>query len=132
MVRKDAPRDAQTYNALLQREKLQGTVSVIKECKVDMDAATKAICKTLNGNNYRDLSASCPAEAKKYREVQRRKECEGRAYTAETRDADIKKCLSGKRDAPDATSSGDSGTSSKKSGGNTATGAKKLKGMFGF
>jgi hypothetical protein len=137
MVRKDAPRNAQTYTALLQREHMQGTVSVVKECKLDMDATTKAICKTLNADNYRDLSAHCPAEAKKYREVQRRKECEGRSYTAETRDADIKKCLSGKSDEPDDSASGDSSTSSsKKSGSNTATdvleGAKKLKGMFGF
>jgi hypothetical protein len=144
MVRKDAPRDAQTYNALLMHEQhMTGSISVVKECKLDMDATTKAICKTLNGSNYRDLSTHCPAEAKKYREVQRRKDCEGRSYTAETRDADLKKCLSGKSDSADDSASSENESeapSPKKSGksaaGNAASealeGAKKLKGMFGF
>ncbi len=79
----------------MHEQHMLGGVSIAKECKLDMAAATKSICKTLNSDNYNQLSASCPAEAKVYRETQRRRDCEGRSYTAETRAADIKKCMSG-------------------------------------
>ena len=45
-----------------------GGVSIAKECKLNMAATTKSICKKLNGKNYSKLSAHCPAEAKTYRE----------------------------------------------------------------
>jgi Protein of unknown function (DUF3617) len=135
-VRKDAPRDATTYNALLMHDqKMQTGISIAKECHLNMAAITRSVCKTLNGDNYNDLSASCPAEAKKYREVQRRKDCEGRAYTAETRAADIRRCMSGKDDSSDGgTAAQQSGSGS--SGSNPASealeAAKKLKARFGF
>ncbi len=140
LVRRDAPKDAQAYNALVTNDQhMLGGISVAKECKVNIAATTKAICKTLNGENYSQLSAHCPAEAKAYREKQRRLECEGRSYTAETRAADLKKCLSGKSDSSeDSTSSEEapaekSGKSSDSSPASKALeGAKKLKGMFGF
>jgi hypothetical protein len=142
MIRKDTPKDVQAYTALQMHEqhKLAG-ISIAKECKLDIAATTKSICKKLNGDNYNQLSAHCPAEAKAYRADKRRRECEGRSYTAETRAADMKKCLSGKSDEPDDSASNESeAPSSKKSGksaaGNAASealeGAKKLKGMFGF
>lgn len=140
LVRRDTPKDAQAYNALVTNDQhMLGGISVARECRVNMAATTKAICKTLNGENYRDLSAHCPAEAKAYREKQRRLECEGRSYTAETRAADLKKCLSGKDDSSEDSTSSESSPaekSGKSSGKNPATdvleGAKKLKGMFGF
>jgi hypothetical protein len=140
MVRKDAPKDVQAYSALQMHEQhMIGGVSVARECKVDMSATTKAICKKLNGENYSQLSAYCPAEAKAYREDTRRRECEGRSYTAATRAADIKKCLSGKNDSPDDSAAGDAAAAQKSgdsSGSNTASdvleAAKKLKSKFGF
>jgi hypothetical protein len=140
MVIKDSPKDVQAYNALQMHEQhMLGGVSIVKECRVNMAATTKSICKTLNGENYSQLSAYCPAEAKAYREDKRRRECEGRSYTAETRAADIKKCMSGKDDSSDdstsneAPSSQKSGKSSDSSPASKALeGAKKLKGMFGF
>ncbi len=141
-VRKDAPRDTQTFNMLLMHDTHQsGNVSIAKECKLDMAATTKTICKTLNASNYADLSAHCPAEAKSYREVQRRKDCEGRSYTAETRAADIKKCLSGREDEPVAVESNqDEPPAPRKSArpaennptADVLEGAKKLKGLFGY
>lgn len=139
-VKKDAQRDSQAYTALLQSEKNQlAGISVVKECKVDMAATTRSICKTLNGKNYRDLSAHCPAEAKKYREKVRRKECEGRSYTAETRAEDFKRCMSGDvsdsdiEDEADEPAPRKSGKSKSKSAADEAMeGAKKLKDMFGF
>jgi len=140
-VRADAPREAETFNALVNQNQQKGSISVAKECKINIQATTKAICKTLNSKNYDDLSAACPAEAKTFREAQRRKNCEGREYTAETRAADIKKCLSGKEDE----SSADDETQDKapaprkadkpSSSNPTADAlenAKKLKGLFGF
>jgi hypothetical protein len=137
LVRKDTPNDAQAYSALQTHEQHKlGGVSIVKECKVNMGATTKSICKTLNENNYSQLSAHCPAEAKKYRETQRRRECEGRSYTAETRAADIKKCLSGKDNSADDSDSGDSPEPRTSSGSNPANealeAAKKLRGKFGF
>ncbi|MFH0934267.1 MAG: DUF3617 family protein, partial [Pseudomonadota bacterium] len=135
-VKKDAPRDAETYSALIQSEKNQlGGVSVVKECKLDMASMTKSICKTLNGKNYRDLSAHCPAEAKKYRETVRRKDCEGRSYTAETRAADFKRCMSGDVSDSDIEEEDDAPAprkSKKSSPPSAGEEIKKLKGMFGF
>lgn len=140
-VRKDTPKDAEAYNTLQQHEQhMLGGVSVVKECKLDMAATTKSICKTLNSNNYSLLSAYCPAEAKTYREVARRKECEGRSYTAETRAADLKRCLSGKSDAEDNSDSGETAPRQAKPGKAPASdpanealeAAKKLRGKFGF
>lgn len=139
-VRKDAPRDAEAYGALQMHDQhmMLNGVSVARECKLNMAATTKSICKTLNGKNYSKLSAHCPAEAKAYREAKRRKECEGRSYTAETRAADLKKCLSGddeSSDNDDEDSDESAPAKSKKSGSpasDALEGAKKLKGMFGF
>ncbi len=140
-VRKDTPKDVEAFTALQQHEQhMLGGVSIVKECKLDMAATTKSICKTLNGNNYSLLSTYCPAEAKTYREVTRRKECEGRSYTAETRAADLKKCLSGKSDAEDSADSSETSTRQAKPGKAPASdpanealeAAKKLRGKFGF
>lgn len=141
-VRKDTPKDADAFNALLMHDQQLSTgVSVAKECKLDMAATTKAICKTLNGKNYDRLAKHCPSEAKTYREVQRRKECEGRSYTAETRAADIKKCMSGQSDAPSNDDEEEPAPSKPSKSSKPATdtsaqemleSAKKLKGMFSF
>jgi hypothetical protein len=140
MVRKDTPRDVRAYNALyMHDQQMKSAISLAKECKLDFAATTKAICKTLGEDNYNQLSSQCPAEAKKYREAQRRKECEGRSYTAETRAADIKRCLSGKGDTEDDAASNEAKPAKKgsdSSNDNPAAdilqNAKKLKGMFGF
>jgi hypothetical protein len=140
MVRKDAPKDVRAYNALQTHEQhMLGGVSIVKECRLDMPSTTKSICKTFNSENYSQLSAYCPAEAKAYREANRRRECEGRSYTAETRAADLKKCLSGKSDASEDSAASESSApkeSGKSSGSNPADealeAAKKLRSKFGF
>lgn len=148
-VRKDASKDAQIYALLLQHDQQPKNVSIAKECKLDMAATTKSICKGLNGNNYQLLSAHCPAEAKVYREEKRRKECEGRSYTGKTSAESIRLCMSGMNDVADdnkpseADASHESGKPSvnnpandKPSANNPTNdmleGIKKLKGMFGF
>jgi hypothetical protein len=132
-VRKDAPRDVQAYNSLQMQEQHQlGGISIARECKLNMAATTKSICKKLDADNYDELSAHCPAEAKKFREDQRRKECEGRSYTART---DLDKCLNAASSSND-DESGEAPAKSGKSSDGPASkaleGAKKLKGMFGF
>jgi hypothetical protein len=140
-VRKDTPKDADAYNALLMHDQQLSTgVSIAKECKLDMAATTKAICKTLNSKNYNQLAKHCPSEAKTYREVQRRKDCEGRSYTAETRAADFKKCMSGQSDSSndeDEEPAPSKASKSSKPATGTSTqemleSAKKLKGIFSF
>lgn len=141
LARRDTPRDVNAYSALINHDqKMQSKYPVAKACKLDMKAVTASICKTFNEDNHKALSPYCPAEAKKYREAERRKDCEGRSYTAETRAADFKKCMGGKVDAPEDEESNDDEPASKKSGkaskGNPADdvlqNAKKLKGVFGF
>lgn len=148
-VRKDASKDAQIYALLLQHDQQSKSASIAKECKLDMAATTKTICKSFNSNNYQQLSAYCPAEAKVYREEKRRKECEGRSFTGKTSAESIRSCMSGMNDvaADNRSSEADAPhDSSKLSTNNPANdkpaannpandmleGIKKLKGMFGF
>lgn len=136
-VRKDAPRDADVYQHLVTTEKNNGNL-VTKACGLNMDATTKAQCKNINGKNYRTLSAYCPAEAKVYREAARKKECEGRSYTAHE---NLSKCLNGQSGSGDEGAAEEAQSKSEpnksKSGTNNPAesiidGAKKLKGLFGF
>lgn len=148
-VRKDASKDAQTYALLLQHDQQPNSASIAKECKLDMAATTKTICMGFNSNNYQQLSAYCPAEAKVYREEKRRKACEGRSYTGKTSAESFQLCMGGMKDVVDdnkpseADASHESGKFSannpandKPSANNPANdmleGIKKLKGMFGF
>jgi hypothetical protein len=136
MVRKDAPKDVESYNALQMHDQhmMLNNVSIARECKLDMAAASKSICKKLDADNYSQLSAHCPAEGKKFREVQRRKECEGRSFSAKMSDAEMKRCLSGD-DAPDDNSS-EAAPSPRSASGSPANdaleAARKLRGKFGF
>lgn len=138
-VRKDASKDAQTYALLIQHDQQSKSVSIAKECKLDMAATTKTICKGLDSNNYQQLSAYCPAEAKVYREEKRRKECEGRSYTGKSSAKSIRSCMSGMKDVVDDNEPSEADAShdlSKPSANNPVNGmlegVKKLKGMFGF
>jgi len=138
-IRKNVGSDADAYATLLEHDKNLvggGRVGVAKACGVNMASTTKSVCKTLNDSSYDKLSPYCPAEAKSWREAQRKKECEGRSYTSQE---DLKACLSGKNPSHGGRSytSDESESSSSKSGlsnpaGAAIEGAKKLKGMFGF
>jgi len=92
-VRRDAPRDAGIYNLLVNMEKNNGGL-VTRACGLNMEATTRAICKTVNSNTVSSLAQHCPAEVKAYREEARRKACEGRSYTGKE---DLSKCLAGGR-----------------------------------
>jgi hypothetical protein len=142
LARRDTPKDVEAFSALIMHDQtMHSKYPVAKACNLDMKAVTSSICKTFDEKNQKELSPYCPAEAKKYREAMRRKDCEGRSYTAETRAADFKKCMSGKVDAPKDESSSEDEPAPKKSGksssednpaGDVLQNAKKLKGMFGF
>jgi hypothetical protein len=78
-----------------------------------------------------------------FREEQRRRECEGRSYTAP---GDLKKCLNGKDDSGDEDAraakakpnkakpdeSAEKSDAGNSTGTNVLEGAKKLKGLLGF
>lgn len=137
LARRDTPKDVKAYSALIMHDQEMGSkYPVAKACKLDMKAVTSSICKTFNEDNHKELSPYCPAEAKKYREVQRRKYCEGRSYTAETRAADLKKCLGGKRETSEDSSSDETPAETGKSSGSSTDqaleAAKKLRSKFGF
>jgi hypothetical protein len=148
-VSKDVVKEVEAYTAFAEMEKdrnrVKNNLSVASSCNINVANTTKAICKTLNKNNLYQLSASCPAEAKIFRENQRRKDCEGRSFTAETRAADMKKCMSGQSDSDESYESGTQEPAPKPSKANKSSkpatdtsaqelleSAKKLKGMFNF
>ncbi|MEO7782910.1 MAG: hypothetical protein ABIR84_14005 [Candidatus Nitrotoga sp.] len=148
-MRKDASRDAQAYTLLLQHDQQSKSASIVKECKLDMAATTKTICKGFNSNNYQQLSAYCPAEAKVYREEKRRKACEGRSFTGKPSAESIRLCMSGMKDVTDdnqsskedaphdlSKTSANNSVNDKPAANNPANnmleGIKKLKGMFSF
>ncbi len=139
-VRKDAPRDADAYSAMVQYDqRFKGqphVVGVAQGCGLNMADTTKSICstlndknfrtlagycpaevkaecKTLNGKNYSLLSSYCPAEAKAYRVAERKRECQ-RSYTSQDDKNELQKCLkqAEKGDAGDASASASGGGSS--------------------
>lgn len=132
-VRKKVGSDAEAYDALAGHDKhlAPGSVSVAKACGINMAATTKSVCKTFNGKkNYRKLAPYCPAEAKAYRVAMRKKECEGRSYTAQE---NLSKCLSGDDSKYAGNDDSASGTvKSSNPADSVIEGAKKLKGLFGF
>jgi hypothetical protein len=139
-LRKDVTKNVKVYDDLTNLEKQPGRqISVTRECKVDMAAATKSICKTpMDNDSYRILSKYCPAEAKAYDEVQRRKNCEGRSYTGMSAAESVKRCLSGEEvsNPPEPRNSGQANSTETPAKDGTSdvldTATKLLKGHFGF
>lgn len=132
-VRKDAGKDADAYSALVTHDQNlhSGSIAIAKSCGLDMTATTKSICKTVNGKNHHALAPYCPAEVKAYRVAVRKKECEGRSYTAHE---DLSRCISGAEggDEDGGTSSGKPASGTDNPADAVIDGAKKLKGLFGF
>jgi hypothetical protein len=135
-VRTEVPRDIEAYTVLEQQEKNAGVPSVAKACNVNMETMRKSLCKAkARSGPLHFLEANCPAEAKAFREVQRkREECEGRGFTS---GAKMKKCMGGDwtGDAADEERTGKAkgdDDSSAVSSDSVLEGAKKLKGLFGF
>ena len=143
VLRTDMPHDLQAFQALESREKAQGEPSVAKACNLNMENTKKSLCKEkARSGPLSFLEASCPAEAKAYRELLRkREECAGRGFTSGDK---MNKCMGGEMlddtaDSPAAKSgksSADAEPADSGSGGVTSDsvleGAKKLKGLFGF
>jgi hypothetical protein len=130
-LRKDVSKDVKVYETLIYSDQQPGRqTSVTKECKVDIAAATKSICKTpMDNSNYEALSKYCPSEAKAFREVQRKKNCEGRVYTGMPATEGIKRCMSG-----DEGSTANSTEKPVQDGASTVldSATKLIKGHFGF
>ncbi|TXT21863.1 MAG: hypothetical protein FD134_2510 [Gallionellaceae bacterium] len=147
-VRNDVPRDTQAFEMLMQQEKTGGTSSIIKTCNVNLDSMKKTLCKeNARRGPLSFLEANCPAEAKTFRELARKREaCEGRGYTSGEK---MKECMGGAlvEEEPGSDSASDprkanaeaekqDAKSSSITGNPTADqvleGAKKLKGLFKF
>jgi len=103
VISKDAPKKVDVYVALAKHDDTSD-VSIAGICKIDMAAATKAICKKVDSSNYGELEEYCPDEAKTFADA-------GRSYTSSSRSTSVI------TDNPV---------------GNVIDGAKKLKGLFGF
>lgn len=156
VIRNDVQHDVQAFDALLQQEKIQGMPSAAKACNVNIDSMKKSQCTARARSGPQSfLDANCPAEAKAYRELARkREECAGRGYTSGEKmkgcmggampeqdadsgsdDVDTRKAKSGKQKAevdaekPDSKSSSPTGNPTADT---VLEGAKKLKGLFKF
>ncbi|MFA5371470.1 MAG: DUF3617 family protein [Sideroxydans sp.] len=103
VISKDAPKKVDIYVALAKHDDTSD-VSIAKICGIDMGAATKAICKKVDQNNYEQLEEYCPNEVKTFADA-------GRSYTSSSRSTSVI------TDNPV---------------GNALDGAKKLKGLLGF
>jgi hypothetical protein len=144
-LRNEVPRDLQAFQLLEQHEQNRDMPSAAKACGMNMESIKKTLCKAkARSGPLSFLETNCPAEAKAYRELLRkREECEGRGFTS---GAKMKSCMGGEMLADEAAEDASSSKSGKPkadakaddsaAGGiNTDTvleGAKKLKGMFGF
>ena len=160
IVRKDAARDTDTFQMLVTMEKNNGGL-IASSCGLRMEETRAAVCKANSEGNYEFLQTYCPAEAKEYKERERRKNCAGRGYSSSNA---LNDCLSGSgsaegvepvvhettarknmkkargyADKPDNADNTDNtnDAASDTDTGNTATnsileGAKKLKGIFSF
>lgn len=156
VIRNDVPHDVQAFDALVQQEKTQGMPSAAKACNVNIESMTKSQCKARARSGPQSfLDANCPAEAKAYRELARKREdCEERGYTSGEK---MKACMGGAMPEEDAGSDSanidarqakpnkpkaeaDAEKSDSKSSSPTGNptadtvleGAKKLKGLFKF
>lgn len=151
-VRRDAARDANAYQLLLETEKHNNAL-IITSCGLNLEATRASVCKANKNGNYEFLKANCPAEAKAYKEDSRKKNCEGRSYTARN-SAECRGGADNDDRTPEAVGSHTDRTQAPAApaGNNTETGklidaipstgnantdaviegAKKLKGLFGF
>jgi hypothetical protein len=92
----------------------------------------------MDNDSYQILSKYCPAEAKAYDEVQRRKNCEGRSYTGMSAAESVKRCLSGEEvsNPSEPRNSGQANSTETPAKDGTSdvldTATKLLKGHFGF
>ncbi|MFA6903671.1 MAG: DUF3617 family protein [Gallionellaceae bacterium] len=142
VLRNDVPKDLNAYQALEQMEKEKNKPSAAKACNVNLATMKNSLCKTrAKRGPLSFLEANCPAEAKSYRELLRkREECEGRGFTS---GAKMKQCMGGQlvedesESAPPAKSRRAKAEQEESaSGENTSEavreGAKALKGLFGF
>jgi hypothetical protein len=148
VLRSEVPHDLQAFQVLQSQDKDRGNNSPAKACNMDMASMTKTICKEkARKGPLSFLEASCPAEAKAYRELQRkREECGERGFTGANYDSLMKKCMGGQmieeekpESAPHAKSrkskpeaEQDNSASSDSTSDSVIDGAKKLKGLFGF
>lgn len=143
VLRTNVPHDLQAFQMLEQQEQNRSLPSAAKACNVNLDNMKKSLCKEkARSGPLSFLEASCPAEAKAYRELLRkREECSGRGFTSGDK---MKKCMGGEmlddtadtHAAKSGKSSADAEPADSGSGGVTSgtvlEGAKKLKGLFGF
>ena len=155
VLRNEAPRDVDTYLSLAQQEKeienqikrnrKQLTPSAVKACDLNMANIKKDLCKAKarSGPLY-FLDANCPAEAKVYRELQRKRdECGERGFTSGDK---MKQCMGGQMIEEEKTESAppaksrkakanaeqDNSASSDNTSDAVNEGTKALKGLFGF
>jgi hypothetical protein len=145
-VKNEVPRDLHAFQ-MLERQVQEGSVpSIVKECGLNFDSMKKSVCKAnARKGPLHFLEASCPAEAKAYRELMRKtEECEGRGFTSGG--PQMKKCMGGvmleeeSESAPARSAkSGKSSAAAEEAESSSALdsdvvreGTKALKGLFGF
>jgi hypothetical protein len=122
-VSKDAPRNTDVYQTLVQSDKFNGGL-IASSCKLNMAAITHSVCGKVNDSNVESMAQYCPAEAKKIMEARR---SQGQSYTS---DRSYTASGAGSQAGSGSASASDSASASPTN--KLLDSAKKLKGMFGF
>ena len=96
VVRNDVPRDLQAYGDLVKHEQAyqKSELSIATACNVNLESMRVSLCKAKAHSGPQSfLDENCPAEAKAYHELARKREaCSGRGYTS---GEEMKGCMSG-------------------------------------
>ncbi len=144
-VRNDAPKDVNAFMLLKGDKGSKDTPTIAQACNIDVDSMNKQVCKAkARSGPLHFLEANCPAEAKAYRELQRKQaDCAGRGFTS--RSDQMKKCMGGEMIEDEAVeerpaethksraaAESDNSPSSDSSSDAVREGTKALKGLFGF
>ena len=135
-IRSGVNKDAEGYVTLVEHDKqrMPGYANVSKACGVNMNVATRSICKTINDESIDRLSPYCPKEAKAWREAARKRECDSLKFASKDEKA---ACLAGRSYTTGHAANSQNASSGKSvipdnPAGAAIEGAKKLKGLFGF
>lgn len=65
VISKNVAKDTHVYAKLAKHDDTSD-ISIAKACAIDMEAATKSICKMVDSSNYKELAEYCPTEAKAF------------------------------------------------------------------
>ena len=90
-LRSNIGRDVDVFSMVMRMES-GAKPQIASACGLNLAAATQTICAKVSAANVGQLAAYCPTQAKRLREDERRRDCEGRSFTGRQ---SMAQCLAG-------------------------------------